>query len=73
MGPVIKPPLGDSALLISFGEAIDEETNGRVHALARAIEGANFEWLVEVVPAYSSLAVIYDPPSWQAWRRWREQ
>ncbi|ASI98963.1 5-oxoprolinase subunit PxpB [Thermococcus celer] len=60
MGPVIKP-LGDSALLISFGEAIDEETNGRVHALARAIEGANFEWLVEVVPAYSSLAVIYDP------------
>ncbi|WP_457751564.1 5-oxoprolinase subunit PxpB [Thermococcus sp.] len=54
-------PLGDSALLVSFGEVIDEETNDRVHALAKAIERANFEWLVEVVPAYSSLAIIYDP------------
>lgn len=54
-------PLGDSALLISFGEVIDEEVNDRVHALTKAIEGAGFEWLVEVVPAYSSLAVIYDP------------
>ncbi|AFL95839.1 allophanate hydrolase subunit 1 [Thermococcus cleftensis] len=54
-------PLGDSALLISFGEVINEGINDRVHALARAIEKAGFEWLVEVVPAYSSLAVIYDP------------
>ncbi|WP_297074352.1 5-oxoprolinase subunit PxpB [Thermococcus sp.] len=54
-------PLGDSALLVSFGERIDEEINEKVHALTRAIEQANFEWLVEVVPAYSSLAVIYDP------------
>ena len=54
-------PAGDSALLISFGELIDEEINGRVHAVARAIEEAGFEWLVEVVPAYSSLLVVYDP------------
>ncbi len=54
-------PLGDSALLISFGEVIGEEINEKIHSLARAIERANFEWLVEVVPAYSSLAVIYDP------------
>jgi len=53
-------PLGDSVLLVSFGEAIDEEINDRVHALSKAIEKADFEWLVEVVPAYSSLAVIYD-------------
>ncbi|CAD5244657.1 5-oxoprolinase subunit PxpB [Thermococcus camini] len=54
-------PLGDSTLLISLGEVIDEEINERIHSLARAIEKANFEWLIEVVPAYSSLAVIYDP------------
>ncbi|WP_297471286.1 5-oxoprolinase subunit PxpB [Thermococcus sp.] len=54
-------PLGDSALLISLGETIDEEINEKVHALTRTIEQANFEWLVEVVSAYSSLAVIYDP------------
>ncbi|NJF24990.1 5-oxoprolinase subunit PxpB [Thermococcus sp. Bubb.Bath] len=54
-------PLGDSALLISFGEVIEDEVNARVHAVARAIEGKEFEWLVEVVPAYSSIAVIFDP------------
>ncbi|WP_048151776.1 5-oxoprolinase subunit PxpB [Palaeococcus ferrophilus] len=54
-------PLGDSALLISFGEVIDDRINARIHALARAIEGKGFEWLVEVVLAYSSLAVIFDP------------
>ncbi|ASJ07467.1 5-oxoprolinase subunit PxpB [Thermococcus pacificus] len=60
MQPVINPA-GDSTLLISFGETIDEGINERVHAIARAIEKAGFEWLVETVPAYSSLLVIYDP------------
>ncbi len=60
MKPEIKPA-GDSALLISFGEVIDERINARVHAIAREIEDASFEWLVEVVPAYSSLLVVYDP------------
>ncbi len=60
MEPKIRPT-GDSALLISFGEAIDEKINGRVHSIAREIEKAGFEWLVETVPAYSSLLVIYDP------------
>ncbi|MBP1910993.1 5-oxoprolinase subunit PxpB [Thermococcus stetteri] len=53
--------LGDSALLISFGEVTDDEVNAIVHAVARAIEEKDFEWLVDVVPAYSSLAVIFDP------------
>ncbi|MCD6524386.1 MAG: carboxyltransferase domain-containing protein, partial [Thermococcus sp.] len=39
MQPEIKPA-GDSALLISFGEAIDEGVNLRVHAIAKAIEKA---------------------------------
>ncbi len=60
MKPEIKPA-GDSAILISFGEVIDEGINGRVQAVARAVEETNFEWLVEVVPAYSSLLVVYDP------------
>ena len=49
MKPEIKPA-GDSAILISFGEVIDEGINGRVQAVARAVEETNFEWLVEVVP-----------------------
>ena len=60
MKPEIKP-VGDSALLISFGEVIEEGINGRVQAVARAVEETSFEWLVEVVPAYSSFYVFYDP------------
>ncbi|WP_297091321.1 5-oxoprolinase subunit PxpB [Thermococcus sp.] len=60
MRPTIKPA-GDSALLVSFGEVIDEKINGRIHSIAREIEKVGFEWLVEAVPAYSSLLVIYDP------------
>ncbi len=54
-------PAGDSAVVVSFGEVIDEDVNMRVHAIARAIEAANFEWLIETVPAYSTLYVMYDP------------
>ncbi|ASJ04931.1 MULTISPECIES: 5-oxoprolinase subunit PxpB [Thermococcus] len=60
MEPTIKPA-GDSALVISLGEVIDDEVNRRVHAVARAIEKTGFEWLVEVVPAYSTVYVFYDP------------
>lgn len=60
MRPMIKPA-GDSALLVSFGEVIDEKINSRIHSIAREIEKVGFEWLVETVPAYSSLLVIYDP------------
>ncbi|NJE04871.1 5-oxoprolinase subunit PxpB [Thermococcus sp. M36] len=60
MQPELRPA-GDSALLLSFGEVIDEGINDRVHAIARAIEKASPGWLVEVVPAYSSLLVVYDP------------
>ncbi|AEK73956.1 allophanate hydrolase subunit 1 [Thermococcus sp. 4557] len=60
MKPTIKP-LGDSALLVSFGEVIDEEVNARVHAIADAVERADFEWVVEAVPAYSTVYVFYDP------------
>jgi inhibitor of KinA len=57
MQPEIKPA-GDSTILISFGEVIDEGINDRVHAIASAIENASPEWLVEVVSAYSSLLVF---------------
>ena len=54
-------PLGDSALLIKLGEGIDPRTNDRVHSLAGAIETARPRGITDVVPAYASLAVHYDP------------
>lgn len=52
--------LSDSALCIELGQGIDRETNGRVHALCRAVREADISGVTEAVPTYRSLAVHYD-------------
>lgn len=52
--------LGDEALLIRFGERIDPDLNRLVHALDAALRRQVPPWVVDVVPAYASLAVFLD-------------
>lgn len=52
--------LGEDALLLRLGDAIDTDTNARVHVLAARIDGVRPAWLRELVPAYASLAVFVD-------------
>jgi inhibitor of KinA len=54
-------PLGDSVLLVKLGEDIDLKINRRVHALAFLINTSPFTGLIETVPAYTTLAIHYDP------------
>lgn len=54
-------PAGDAALVIELGDTIDPETNGRVHALARALQELAAPGLGEAVPSYRSLLLHYDP------------
>ena len=52
-------PCGDRALTVEFGEIVDPVLNGRVLALdARA---AGLDGVVETVPTYRSLLVVFDP------------
>lgn len=60
MGPNIRFA-GDGALVVELGEGIDRKINAKVQALAFALERQGFEGLLEVVPAYRSLMVYYDP------------
>jgi inhibitor of KinA len=56
-------PLGDRALLVTLADdlaRIDAATNVRVHAAAARLRDAH-EALTDVVPAYASVAVHYDP------------
>lgn len=53
-------PAGDSAILIELGSEIDPTINDRVYALADAVERANIDAVVELVPTYRSLLVSYD-------------
>lgn len=52
--------LGEDALLLRLGERIEPALNARVHALAAAIHARRPAWLVDIVPAHATLAVIVD-------------
>jgi len=54
-------PVGDSALLIEFGDRIDARINAEVVALDRALAARPPQGLLETVPAYCSLLLEYDP------------
>lgn len=55
--------LGEDALLLRLGEAIDADANARVHALAARIAAQRPAWLRDLVPAYASLALFVDTDS----------
>jgi KipI family sensor histidine kinase inhibitor len=52
---------GDSALVIELSDEIDEETNRRVVALADSLATDAIDGIIETVPTYRSLLVVYDP------------
>ena len=53
--------LGDSAVVVSLGSGIDESALPRVRALAEAIERVRAPAILDVVPAFATVAVYYDP------------
>jgi KipI family sensor histidine kinase inhibitor len=54
-------PQGEGGLLVELGDAIDPDVNARVHALARAVVRRLGAPVLEVVPSYASLLVVFDP------------
>jgi len=54
-------PLGDTALVVEFGNAISLEVNNKVLALNAAIQKADIKGVEELVPTYRSLLIRYNP------------
>lgn len=54
-------PVGDTALMVEFGEVIAPAIHARVLALDTALAAAPFPGFEEAVPAYASLMVRFDP------------
>jgi KipI family sensor histidine kinase inhibitor len=52
---------GDTAIVVEFGESIDRRLSTWVLALARRLDEARLEGLIETVPTFRSLLVHYDP------------
>lgn len=54
-------PAGDAAVMAAFADEITLEVNSRVHALAHAIDRRQLPGVLDLVVAYSTLLIHYDP------------
>ena len=54
-------PCGDTALTVCFSTEISEEANSHVTALSKVLESGKISAVKDIIPAFSSLTVIYDP------------
>ena len=52
---------GDRGLLVEYGDAIDPVINRKVRAMAIALGKEPPEGVLEVIPTYRSLLILYDP------------
>ena len=54
-------PLGDGAVTVTLGDRVELALNRRVHRLAAAVAAAGIPGVIDVVPAYATLSVFYEP------------
>ena len=53
-------PLGDSALLIEAGKIVDAGSQQAIRNIDILLESASPAWMIETVPAFTTVTVIYD-------------
>ncbi len=53
--------MGDRGLLLEFGDEISPEVNEKVRKMALALQADAVDGIVEVVPTYRSVLVLYNP------------
>ncbi len=58
--PTIRP-LAESGLLVELGDAIDPDIVARVMALTAALDAANLPGVLDIVPAYATILLAFDP------------
>lgn len=54
-------PMGDRALVIEFGDRLDPGLNARIAAAAQHLRTSPPPGVLDIVPAYTTLALHYDP------------
>ena len=52
---------GDSSLLVEFGKKISPEINRKITAAVQMMKEQHIEGVVDVIPAFCSLLINYDP------------
>ncbi len=53
--------MGDRGLLLEFGDEISRDINEKVRRMALAMQAGGMEGIIETVPTYRSLLIVYNP------------
>lgn len=54
-------PLGDQAIVFSFGDTLSEAVHSQVRKIVASLENWSQPGIVEYVPAYTTITIYYDP------------
>jgi len=54
-------PSGDSGLILEVGNEISEEVNRKIRALIYCIEKKGLEEIIEILPTYTTILILYNP------------
>lgn len=54
-------PLGDQAIVIEFGNQINEQTEQAVRKVSTLLENQKPDWMIEFIPAFVTVTVFYNP------------
>ncbi|WKA55019.1 5-oxoprolinase subunit PxpB [Planococcus shixiaomingii] len=54
-------PLGDHAVVIEVGQEISEAVQAKVRTISQLLESRPPDWMVEAIPAFTTIAVFYNP------------
>lgn len=54
-------PVGERAIAVQWGEVIDEKTNDSILSLFQWLKEKNIHGITDLIPAYQSLTLVYDP------------
>ena len=53
--------VGEDALMVYFGDVVDAQTSARIQAATSAIQHVMGEDLIDLVPSYASVLILYNP------------
>lgn len=54
-------PAGDKSVVMEFGNSIKPEINAKIRNMVTAVEENSIKGILEIIPTYRSILIIYDP------------
>ncbi|WP_082233295.1 5-oxoprolinase subunit PxpB [Halobacillus massiliensis] len=58
-------PLGDQALVVNVSDHINEDAQKKILNLTQALEEQKPEWMIEYIPAFTTITIFYNPFSFR--------